>query len=232
MRHVRSPSLLLGIVLCACGPQSGARPLKEVRKETAALRSRVLLELQRVVVFPHCDQRPTPAHRCGLAATREVEREIAVACASGPIGCRGERLGAINARIQERAESLDVSEVAVLARCGPRCRDLRALELDVLRTAAALAEQRARAAFLRADNAEREGIEREREELPPFVAQKKLRDDKLDALFVAHTRDLEESLREGATLPHAMLCAQSEECPPETECVRFSDATVGVCQRD
>lgn len=230
MRPVRS--LLLGLVLCACGPQSGARPLKEVRKETAALRSRLLVELERVVVFPHCDKRPWPAYACGLAATREAEQEIAAACVGAAASCTHERLGALYARIQARAESLDVSEVAVLARCGARCRDLRALELDILRTAATLAEQRVRAGFLRADNAEREGIEREREEMPPFVAQKKQRDEKLDTLFAAHERDVADTQRDGATLPHATLCTQTEECPQGAECMRFSGAAAGLCHKE
>lgn len=225
--------VLAGTLLAcgACGPQSGARPLKEVRKKTAALRSSVLRELARRVHFPHCDQRPTPQYSCGLSTERATERALLAACGEQP-ECVRQGIARLFGQVGVLAESLDVNETAVLARCGPRCRDLKALELEVIRTAATHAEQRARAAFLRADDAEREGIEREREELAPFLAQKKLRDDNLDALLRAQARDVAESERDGASLPHTNLCVHAEECGPSAGCMHFSGTEVGMCQKE
>ncbi len=235
MRRASAAVLLVlaGMLLAcgACGPQSGARPLKEVRKKTAALRSHVLLELAGRVHFPHCDKRPTPQYPCGLLAERATERALLAACAEQP-ECVRQGIARLFGQVQELADSLDVSEIAVLARCGPRCRDLKALELEVIRTAAAHAEQRARAAFVRADDAEREGIEREREELAPFLAQKKLRDDNLDELLHVQARDVAESERDGASLPHTSLCVHAEECGSSADCMRFSGAEVGICQKE
>lgn len=214
----------------ACGPQTGARPLARVQKDNASLRSRTLLDLERSVVFPRCANNPRPAFVCGLVATREAEREVDAACPE-PI-CKRRKLQALFSGIRQRADALGVDLRAIDLRCGAPCRDMRALELEVLRVSASAAEQRASAAYLRADLAEREALEREREDVASFVEQKKARDAKLETLFASHRRELLEAAREGASLPHVTLCRDTGECSPDAECTHFDDASVGLCQTD
>jgi len=216
--------------LLACGPQNGARPLELVRKDTAAIRSRTLLDLEHSLIFPRCEAKPSAAYACALLATRGAEQDILVAC--GEAVCVRQKLEALYGAVRERAESLGIDVRAVALRCGPPCRDMRALELEVLRLSADGAEQRARQSYLRADSAEREALEREREDVPPFVEKKKERDANLDALLATHHQELLAAGRDGATLPHATLCATTQDCAPDTECMLFREAVVGTCEKD
>lgn len=224
-------TLLLGGVM-ACNANRGYRPLKLVIKDSAALRSRTLLDLERSLVFPRCTHKPSAAYACGLGATRQAERDIESTC--GEAICKRQKIEALYASIQQRAESLGVDVRAIDLRCGAPCRDLRALELEVLRTSGESAAARAQTAYLHADSIEREAIEREKEEadVKKFDATKKQRDEVLAALLVQFRRELLEAARDGATLPHATLCGTESDCTPDVECTHFRGASVGLCQKE
>ena len=215
----------------SCGPPNGGRSLAQVRRDAASSRARVWLDVERALVFPHCPG-PNSGYECGLIGTRQSEHDAELACAGQPPSCRLAALGGLFDRIRERADEIDVKADAVIARCGPPCRDLQGLELEILRTAGRSAEPRLRAALLRADAAEHEALDRDRGDLKGFELAKAERDARLDAIFVRLRRDVEAATHDGSTWPHAILCAASPECDANAECTHFHEAPLGLCQNE
>lgn len=218
--------------LLACNPNRGYRSLALVQKDAARLRSRVVLDLESSLVFPRCTHRPSQAYVCGLTASRQAERDIELAC--GEPRCARQKLEALYGAVRRHAEQLGVDLHAVELRCGDTCRDLRALELEMLRTSGEAAAARSDAAHLRADSTEREALEREREkkDIERFSEEKADRDRKLTVLLGQFRSELLEAERDGASLPHASLCGRSDECAADATCIHFRGASVGLCEKE
>ncbi len=222
--------LLLSCLACGSANRGG-RPLSRVRKDSAAIRSRALLDLERSLVFPTCDGRPSASYACGLAASREAERALVAGC-GGDSACAQQGYASLFGKIATRADELGINLDAIDLRCGPSCRDLRELELEVLRTAHNGAVARTKQALLRADHDEREALELERENVDEFARDKKQRDQQVSDVIDRHRRSLDQASREGKSLPHVTLCSEQSGCPDARPCVLFSNAALGVCAKE
>ena len=220
----------LGILalLCGCSATPGARPLERVREDAKRTRERAMLTLERGLVFPDCNARPSSDYSCGLLATRSAELAIVGRCQEDA-ECMYREMGTLFASVRKRAEDLGVELDAVELRCGRTCRDLRALEIEIMQTAHNAARDHAMQALLRADSDEREALEREHESTTDFVHAKRARDAQVQEVISRHERALRLVSAEQAPA-RVLLCDPAAGCAGARTCRTFVDATLGLCE--